>query len=144
MIWPFCFVLFACFSSQNDNGSMIGRGYPHFGMATGPEKWCIVSRIARMKSYMWAKVQHCGVIKYRVTLRLISEDVVFPVSKVPHPMSFCHAMCHRIWSEFRRGYLANYQDGHSPQASFNTLRPKQNGCQLPDDIFKCIFLNENI
>ena len=26
----------------------------------------------------------------------------------------------------------------------NTLRPRQNGCQFPDDIFKCIFLNENI
>ena len=24
------------------------------------------------------------------------------------------------------------------------LRPKQNGCQIPDDIFKCIFLNENV
>ena len=26
----------------------------------------------------------------------------------------------------------------------NTLRPKQNGHHFPDDIFKCIFLNENI
>ena len=26
----------------------------------------------------------------------------------------------------------------------NTLRPRQNGCPYPDDIFKCIFLNENI
>ena len=28
-------------------------------------------------------------------------------------------------------------------ANFNTLRQRQNGCHLPDDIFKCIFLNEN-
>ena len=27
---------------------------------------------------------------------------------------------------------------------FNTLRPRQNGCQFPDDIFKYIFLNENV
>ena len=27
---------------------------------------------------------------------------------------------------------------------FVTLRPRQNGRQYPDDIFKCIFLNENI
>ena len=27
---------------------------------------------------------------------------------------------------------------------FNTLRPRQNGCHFPDDIFKCIFLNENV
>ena len=26
---------------------------------------------------------------------------------------------------------------------FNTLRPRQNGCHFPDDIFKYIFLNEN-
>ena len=28
--------------------------------------------------------------------------------------------------------------------SINTLRPRQNGRHLPDDIFKCIFLNENV
>ena len=28
-------------------------------------------------------------------------------------------------------------------AIFNTLRPRQNGRHFPDDIFKCIFLNEN-
>ena len=26
----------------------------------------------------------------------------------------------------------------------NTLRPKQNGCRFADDIFKCIFMNENV
>ena len=26
----------------------------------------------------------------------------------------------------------------------NTLRPRQDGCYFPDDIFRCIFLNENI
>ena len=26
----------------------------------------------------------------------------------------------------------------------NTLRPKQNGCHFADDVFKCIFLNENV
>ena len=28
--------------------------------------------------------------------------------------------------------------------NFDTLRPKQNGRHIPDDIFKCIFLNENV
>ena len=27
---------------------------------------------------------------------------------------------------------------------FNTLRPRQNGRPFADDIFKCIFLNENV
>ena len=26
----------------------------------------------------------------------------------------------------------------------NTMRPRQNGRHFPDDIFKCIFLNENV
>ena len=32
---------------------------------------------------------------------------------------------------------------HIQDIRFNTLRPRQNGHQFPDDIFKCIFLNEN-
>ena len=27
---------------------------------------------------------------------------------------------------------------------FNTWRPRQNGCHFEDDIFKCMFLNENV
>ena len=37
---------------------------------------------------------------------------------------------------------------HGPEyahtSMFNTLRPRQNGRQFADDIFKCIFLNENV
>ena len=33
---------------------------------------------------------------------------------------------------------------HVTNAAFNTLRPGQNGRRYPDDIFKRIFLNENI
>ena len=29
------------------------------------------------------------------------------------------------------------------QQHFDTLRPRQNGCHFSDDLFKCIFLNEN-
>ena len=32
----------------------------------------------------------------------------------------------------------------SIEAALNTLRPRQNGRPFPDDIFKCIFLNENL
>ena len=31
-----------------------------------------------------------------------------------------------------------------PCRLLNTLRPRQNGRYFPDDIFKCIFLNENV
>ena len=31
-----------------------------------------------------------------------------------------------------------------PKQDINTLRPRQNGRHFPDDIFKCIFLNESV
>ena len=31
-----------------------------------------------------------------------------------------------------------------PNQGINTLRPRQNGCHFPDNIFNCIFLNENV
>ena len=31
-----------------------------------------------------------------------------------------------------------------PCHHFNTLGPRQNGCRFADDIFKCIFLDENV
>ena len=34
--------------------------------------------------------------------------------------------------------------GFSSHVSLNTLRPRQNGRHFADDIFKCIFVNENI
>ena len=30
-----------------------------------------------------------------------------------------------------------------PENTLNTLKPEINDCYFPDDIFKCIFLNEN-
>ena len=33
---------------------------------------------------------------------------------------------------------------HGVDYLFNTLRPRQSGRHFPDDIFKCIFLNESI
>ena len=32
----------------------------------------------------------------------------------------------------------------TPRYTVNTLRPRQDGCHFPDDIFRCIFLNENV
>ena len=35
------------------------------------------------------------------------------------------------------------QKGKEAEHRLNTLRPRQDGCHFPDDIFKCISLNEN-
>ena len=39
-------------------------------------------------------------------------------------------------------YFSRNIPGSKPEG-FSTLRPRQNGRHFPDDIFKCIFLNEN-
>ena len=43
-------------------------------------------------------------------------------------------------NEDGRRDLRNYRN----TPSVNTLRPRPNGCHFPDDISKCIFLNENL
>ena len=58
-------------------------------------------------------------------------------------------------NNFPMWLLISWKLGHQPvkisvrRSSFtnkdiNTLRPKQNGRHFADDIFKCIFLNENV
>ena len=65
----------------------------------------------------------------------MSHFVPSPAYFMPLPMLFGMTpvgLCDRTH------YMANCQDHH-----LNTLRPKQNGRHFADDIFKCIFLNEN-
>ena len=40
--------------------------------------------------------------------------------------------------------MYSYALNASFTACINTLRPRQNGCHFADDIFKCIFVNENV
>ena len=42
------------------------------------------------------------------------------------------------------GHIVYKVQGHSKQIIVNTLRPRLNGRHVAHDIFKCIFLNENI
>ena len=44
--------------------------------------------------------------------------------------------CHRLVTQETRWC-------HNSKSRFNTLRPRQNGRHFADDIFKCVFLNEN-
>ena len=41
-------------------------------------------------------------------------------------------------------YVWEWQGGICGQTSVNTLRPRQNGRHFADDIFRCIFFNENV
>ena len=61
------------------------------------------------------------------------------------PMGFCYTgvvLKNYVHANVRFciiGVQWSVKDGH-----LNTLRPRQNGCHFADDIFKRIFLNENI
>ena len=46
---------------------------------------------------------------------------------------------------FDKSYVSGYSVyAVHPNLMFNTLRPRQNVCHFPDNIFKWIFLNENV
>ena len=46
-----------------------------------------------------------------------------------------------IWLQVATRHL---EWGITEALSLNTLRPRQNGCRFTDNVFKCIFLNENV
>ena len=47
---------------------------------------------------------------------------------------------HRVQSHFYTVLLCTTWS----RVQFNTLRLRQNGCHFPDNIFKCVFLNEKV
>ena len=50
-----------------------------------------------------------------------------------------------IWNQLSKPMMSNFIDAYTlVKAGINTLRPRQNGRHFADDIFKRIFLNENI
>ena len=57
---------------------------------------------------------------------------------------FCH--WHSIWNEILLKYVCKclMDKVINIGSCLNTLRPWQNGRHFSDDIFKCIFLNENV
>ena len=57
----------------------------------------------------------------------------------------CHVlMVLNIWYIFALRKHAHMEAGTSQAVNFNTLMPRQNGRHFPDDIFKRIFLNQNV
>ena len=48
----------------------------------------------------------------------------------------------REWNYW--GWIPQRSSHDVPVAVLNKLRPRQDGCHFADNIFKCIFLNENV
>ena len=59
---------------------------------------------------------------------------------LPQPMRICYQL--DTWQEASVKSESKYNLSGS-ENGLSTWRPRQHGCHFPDDIFKCIFLNEN-
>ena len=77
-------------------------------------------------------------------------DLTVPCSrkavKLNHSLTHCplKQRCH-IWHHcVTNVFKSNPWISYNIFILFNSLRPRQSGCHFSDDIFKCIFLNENV
>ena len=52
--------------------------------------------------------------------------------------------CYWLSSWSRNFYIFSSFSLQNDVFVINTLKPRHNGCHFPDDLFKCIFLNENL
>ena len=93
--------------------------------------WVIVNWILR-KKLLWNLNQSTNVSFTKMHLVISSAKwrTYFPrgddlTLRVNHAVRYSRVQIQYIWNT-------------------DTLRPRQNGCHFPDDIFKCIFLNESI
>ena len=95
-------------------------------------------------SYGINELGHHWIIKWLVTCSVPSH--------LPEPMLICckleRLQGHLIniqWFSFKKMHLKmSTKWCPYPDITVNTLRPRQNGPHFPDDIFKCLFLNENV
>ena len=69
--------------------------------------------------------------------------VLFTSSTLYLLFLFCHKNTSIYSGDFLRGMLF-FMTSPNHDHFFNTLRQRQDGQPFPDDIFKCIFLNENV
>ena len=107
---------------------------------------CIIRQLLwgwdRMAAILWmtfsnwfSLVKNCCVL-IQVSLKFIPNG---PINNKPTLVQIM------VWhSRVHHSTIIWINDGQvSCHIWFNTLRLRQNGCHFPDDIFKCIFLNEN-
>ena len=81
-------------------------------------------------------------ISCEIALRWMSLDLFDGKSTLVQTMAWCHQATSHYLSQCWPRALSLY--GITRPQEVNTLRPRQNGCHFADNIFKCIFLNENV
>ena len=64
---------------------------------------------------------------------------------IPHTKSpWCGALMAGIWGDLTHVMSLKWNGSLKIEDIFSTLRTRQNGHHFPDDIFRCIFSNENV
>ena len=77
----------------------------------------------------------------RVSAASCEIDLIFEEYLVSEPEGLCTKICLEIAHLTLQLHVPGIQ---WVKLILNTLRPRQNGRHFPDDIFKCIFLNEKV
>ena len=80
-------------------------------------------------------------ISCKIALRSMPLDLTDDKSTLVQVMAWCRQATSHYLSQCWPRFMSPY-DVTRPQCD-NSLRLRQNGLHFPDDIFKCIFLNEN-
>ena len=62
----------------------------------------------------------------------------------PPPPAIGSSGWHIVFSSLSNVIWEEEEEQEEEQCNFTTLRPRQNGRHFPEDIFKCIFFNENL
>ena len=91
---------------------------------SSPLSWCVPELAITGLENGWSPIRRQAIIGTNYDFSLITRPVRHRGTNLSEILIKWH--CH--WQQFR----------------FNTLGPRQNDRHLVDDLFKCIFLNENV
>ena len=108
--------------------------------------------------FIWCYNSEIKLTMGRSTMIIIKAIAVYHLQCIPSNVYACALLCFIVVCHWlvllistRLNLLAPNRADSWPSAGeatlhnmVNTLRPRQDGRHFPDDIFKCIFLNENV
>ena len=135
---------FASINSYVHTDCSQGRIPPHTGDTTSHHPPHIPYSVCSLQtgSYLDAKGQIKDVSHWCGKLFSHMANTNRPTGHIPIPDRQIKRV--RTWFETPRGTNGTNEERHVTCYLVNRLRPRQNGCHFADDIFKCIFLNENV
>ena len=103
-------------------------------------RWCFTDCLQLIPAY-WG--QFCEIIRFSNTdIKTWTE--IFCKTKQNTDVLYSYRFWYIWWIHFTNIIRSNSIDTRAYLRSINTLRPRQNVRHFPDDIFKCVFMNDNV